>query len=146
MSLQHGLDALRVDFVRAAPPGRAALYDAKIKELQRTMMAEALGCYAEYVEQPEDIRSALQRVWRKVEDSGWRFEIAPRSSAEHGEEARFAPTLRWRGLDSNFQYAGAVNLDRTGAGGLIRGTAEITERNRWTQGDLRMASGTAVLK
>ena len=56
------------------------------------------------------------------------------------------PTLRWRGLDSNFQYAGAINLDRAGAGGLIRGTVEITERNRWTQGDLRMASGTAALK
>ena len=31
-------------------------------------MAEALGCYAEYVEQPEDIRPALQRAWNKVEE------------------------------------------------------------------------------
>ncbi len=31
-------------------------------------MAEALGCYAEYVEQPEDIRPALQRAGRKVEE------------------------------------------------------------------------------
>jgi thiamine pyrophosphate-dependent acetolactate synthase large subunit-like protein len=31
-------------------------------------MAEALGCYAEYVEEPEDIRPALQRAWRKVEE------------------------------------------------------------------------------
>jgi thiamine pyrophosphate-dependent acetolactate synthase large subunit-like protein len=31
-------------------------------------MAEALGCYAEYVERPEDIRPALQRTWRKVEE------------------------------------------------------------------------------
>jgi thiamine pyrophosphate-dependent acetolactate synthase large subunit-like protein len=31
-------------------------------------MAEALGCYAEYVEDPEDIRPALQRAWRKVEE------------------------------------------------------------------------------
>jgi thiamine pyrophosphate-dependent acetolactate synthase large subunit-like protein len=31
-------------------------------------MAEALGCYAEYVEDPEDIRSALQRAWKKVEE------------------------------------------------------------------------------
>ncbi|MGH6681606.1 MAG: hypothetical protein ACREDL_22335, partial [Bradyrhizobium sp.] len=31
-------------------------------------MAEALGCYAEYVEQPEDIRPALQRAWKKVEE------------------------------------------------------------------------------
>ena len=29
---------------------------------------------------------------------------------QHGEEARFAPTLRWRELDSNFPYAGAMNL------------------------------------
>jgi hypothetical protein len=36
MSLQHELDALRAEFVRTAPPGRAALYDAKVKELQRT--------------------------------------------------------------------------------------------------------------
>ena len=31
-------------------------------------MAEALGCYAEYVEEPEEIRPALQRAWQKVED------------------------------------------------------------------------------
>src|SRR5919204_2899136 len=31
-------------------------------------MAEALGCYAEYVEEPEDIRPALQRAWKKVEE------------------------------------------------------------------------------
>jgi thiamine pyrophosphate-dependent acetolactate synthase large subunit-like protein len=31
-------------------------------------MAEALGCYAEYAEEPEDIRPALQRAWRKVEE------------------------------------------------------------------------------
>jgi thiamine pyrophosphate-dependent acetolactate synthase large subunit-like protein len=32
-------------------------------------MAEALGCYAEYVEEPEGIRPALQRAWRKVEEA-----------------------------------------------------------------------------
>jgi hypothetical protein len=32
-------------------------------------MAEALGCYAEYVEEPEGIRPALQRAWKKVEES-----------------------------------------------------------------------------
>jgi thiamine pyrophosphate-dependent acetolactate synthase large subunit-like protein len=31
-------------------------------------MAEALGCYAEYVEEPEAIRPALLRAWQKVED------------------------------------------------------------------------------
>ena len=31
-------------------------------------IAEALGCYAEYVEQPEEIRPALQRAWKKVEE------------------------------------------------------------------------------
>jgi hypothetical protein len=31
-------------------------------------MAEALGCYAEYVEEPEGIRLALQRAWKKVEE------------------------------------------------------------------------------
>jgi thiamine pyrophosphate-dependent acetolactate synthase large subunit-like protein len=31
-------------------------------------MAEALGCYAEYVEEPEDVRPALQRAWKKVEE------------------------------------------------------------------------------
>jgi thiamine pyrophosphate-dependent acetolactate synthase large subunit-like protein len=30
-------------------------------------MAEALGCYAEYVEEPEEIRPALQRAWKKVD-------------------------------------------------------------------------------
>jgi thiamine pyrophosphate-dependent acetolactate synthase large subunit-like protein len=31
-------------------------------------LAEALGYYAEYVEEPEDIHPALQRAWQKVED------------------------------------------------------------------------------
>jgi thiamine pyrophosphate-dependent acetolactate synthase large subunit-like protein len=31
-------------------------------------MAEALGCYAEYVEEPEGIRPALLRAWKKVEE------------------------------------------------------------------------------
>ncbi|MBV9757769.1 MAG: thiamine pyrophosphate-binding protein [Alphaproteobacteria bacterium] len=31
-------------------------------------MAEALGCYGEYVEQPEDIRPALERAQRKVDE------------------------------------------------------------------------------
>ncbi len=31
-------------------------------------MAEALGCYAEYVEEPEEIRPALLRAWKKVEE------------------------------------------------------------------------------
>jgi thiamine pyrophosphate-dependent acetolactate synthase large subunit-like protein len=31
-------------------------------------MAEALGCYAEYVEEPEGIRPALDRAWKKVEE------------------------------------------------------------------------------
>src|SRR6266478_10092510 len=31
-------------------------------------MAEALGCYAEYVEEPEEIRPALLRGWKKVEE------------------------------------------------------------------------------
>ena len=36
-------------------------------------MAEALGCYAEYVEEPEDIRPALQRAWKKVEEGMFGF-------------------------------------------------------------------------
>lgn len=36
MSLQDDLDALRAEFVRSAPPGRAELYDAKVEELLRT--------------------------------------------------------------------------------------------------------------
>ena len=35
MSLQDELDALRAEFVRSVPPGRAALYDAKVDELRR---------------------------------------------------------------------------------------------------------------
>ena len=31
-------------------------------------MAEALGCYAEYVEEPEDTRPALERAQKKVDD------------------------------------------------------------------------------
>jgi peroxiredoxin len=40
MSLQTELDALRAEFIRAAPPGRAELYDAKVEELQRTFPIE----------------------------------------------------------------------------------------------------------
>jgi peroxiredoxin len=40
MSLQAKLDALRAEFVRTAPPGRAALYDAKVEELQQTFPIE----------------------------------------------------------------------------------------------------------
>ena len=31
-------------------------------------MAEALGCYGEYVEEPEDIRPALERAQKKVDE------------------------------------------------------------------------------
>ncbi|MFZ2003800.1 MAG: peroxiredoxin-like family protein [Stellaceae bacterium] len=40
MSLQQELDALRAEFVRTAPAGRAALYDAKVEELQRSFPIE----------------------------------------------------------------------------------------------------------
>ena len=40
MSLQTELDALRAEFIRAAPPGRAELYDAKVEELQQTFPIE----------------------------------------------------------------------------------------------------------
>jgi peroxiredoxin len=40
MILQDELDALRAEFVRSAPPGRAALYDAKVEELRRTVPIE----------------------------------------------------------------------------------------------------------
>jgi peroxiredoxin len=40
MSLQAELDALRAEFVRTAPPGRAALYDAKVEELQQIFPIE----------------------------------------------------------------------------------------------------------
>ena len=40
MRLQDELDALRAEFVRAAPPGRAELYDAKVEELRRTFPLE----------------------------------------------------------------------------------------------------------
>jgi peroxiredoxin len=40
MSLQTELDALRAEFIRAAPPGRAELYDAKVEELQRIFPIE----------------------------------------------------------------------------------------------------------
>ena len=43
--------------------------DARTAEHTRyDKTAEALGCYAEYVEEPEAIRPALQRAWKKVEE------------------------------------------------------------------------------
>ena len=32
------------------------------------IMAQGLGCYGEYVEQPEDIRPVLERAQKKVDD------------------------------------------------------------------------------
>jgi len=40
MSLKAELDALRAEFVRSAPPGRAELDDAKVEELQRIFPIE----------------------------------------------------------------------------------------------------------
>jgi peroxiredoxin len=40
MSLQDELDALRAEFMRTAPPGRAALYDAKVEELRQSFPIE----------------------------------------------------------------------------------------------------------
>jgi peroxiredoxin len=40
MSLQDELDALRAEFVRTAPTGRAELYDAKVEELRQTFPIE----------------------------------------------------------------------------------------------------------
>jgi peroxiredoxin len=40
MTLQDELDALRAEFVRTAPPGRAALYDAKVEELRQAFPIE----------------------------------------------------------------------------------------------------------
>jgi peroxiredoxin len=40
MSLQAELDAIRAEFVRAAPPGRAALHDARVEELRRAFPIE----------------------------------------------------------------------------------------------------------
>ena len=34
----------------------------------RSRMAEALDCYAEYAEQPEEMRPALQRAWKKIDE------------------------------------------------------------------------------
>jgi hypothetical protein len=47
------------------PQGRQARPLSRLHALVK--MAEALGCYAEYVEESEDIRPALQRAWKKVE-------------------------------------------------------------------------------
>jgi len=41
MHLQEQLDAFKSEFVRTAPPGRAALYEAKIEELRASFAFEA---------------------------------------------------------------------------------------------------------
>ena len=40
MSLQDELHALRAEFLRTAPPGRAAVYDAKVEELKGTFRSK----------------------------------------------------------------------------------------------------------
>ena len=44
MSLQRQLDFFKTEFVRTAPAGRAALYDAKVEELRTNFVLEiAIG-------------------------------------------------------------------------------------------------------
>jgi thiamine pyrophosphate-dependent acetolactate synthase large subunit-like protein len=52
----------------AGPPTPNATSPAAISATRYDKMAEALGCYAEYCEEPEAIRPALRRAWKKVED------------------------------------------------------------------------------
>jgi thiamine pyrophosphate-dependent acetolactate synthase large subunit-like protein len=60
----EGSSFVRTDVFRWPAQGRRAGRIA----LQPHQGAEALGCYVEYVEEPEDIRLALQRAWKKVEE------------------------------------------------------------------------------
>ena len=39
-----------------------------MRRREPTQDAGSLGCYAEYVEEPEAIRPALQRAWKKIEE------------------------------------------------------------------------------
>ena len=41
MSLQQQLDSFKTEFVRTAPAGRAALYDAKVEELRTNFVFES---------------------------------------------------------------------------------------------------------
>ena len=41
MSLQQQLDSFKAEFVRTAPAGRAALYDAKVEELRTNFVLES---------------------------------------------------------------------------------------------------------
>ena len=53
----------------AGPPTPSAISPAATSGYTRyDKMAEALGCYAEYVEEPEAIRPAVERAWKKVEE------------------------------------------------------------------------------
>jgi len=40
MGLQQQLDAFKAEFARTSPPGRSALYEAKIDELRATFAPE----------------------------------------------------------------------------------------------------------
>jgi thiamine pyrophosphate-dependent acetolactate synthase large subunit-like protein len=53
-------------------------------------MAEALGCYAEYVEEPEEIRPALQRAWKKVEEGTVGFVYVKTDYRARATTARFS--------------------------------------------------------
>jgi hypothetical protein len=53
------------------------------------IMAQGLGCYGEYVEQPEDIRPALERAQKKVDDAWSRSSMSPDgSAAPRGSDAQ----------------------------------------------------------
>jgi hypothetical protein len=53
------------------------------------IMAQGLGCYGEYVEQPEDIRPALERAQKKVDDAWSRSSMSPDgNAAPRGSDAQ----------------------------------------------------------
>jgi thiamine pyrophosphate-dependent acetolactate synthase large subunit-like protein len=52
----------------AGPPPEHNKPSHDLRYMRYDMMAEVLGCYAEYVEQPEAISPALQRAWARVEE------------------------------------------------------------------------------
>jgi hypothetical protein len=91
---EHGLGVQRV-----LHPQCAILITLSRRNLARTLRAESHNTYCR--------ASGAQPFLSKVPMSSSSSSISAHSAAQ-GPKVR--PTLRWREMDSNFQYAGAVSL------------------------------------
>jgi hypothetical protein len=99
-------------------------------------MAEALGYYAEYVEEPEEIRPALQRAWTKVEEGMVGFVNVKTDYRARATTVRFSSRETWRppgitkGAPAGAPFLPVAEVGNSRLDGKIPVKNRIRTRNR----------------